>query len=142
MSCGARLPHCGIRPGPARCRMPAHGACALSSAAPAAATTTTIAATTQHPTRHLTAPLRVGLAGGSGDWATAGAGYVGRSAGKWCFEVEVLEAEGQAEVGIAGTNFRGSDIGGFAEAWAIYNSGNTFHRLVPCPVAFVDMPAS
>ncbi len=56
---------------------------------------------------------------------------MGRSGGKWFFEVEVLDAVGETRVGIAGTNFRGSKVGGDEVSWAIYTDGDTSHRLVP-----------
>ncbi len=92
----------------------------------------------------------MGEEGGSGkDWVTAGAGYAGRSGGKWFFEVEVLDAVGYATVGIAGTNFRGAiraEIGTDELAWAIYSgTGRTYHRHVPDPLlrllALARLPA-
>ena len=43
------------------------------------------------------------------------------------FEVEVLEAKGEADVGFAGTNFRGTDVGSDAVSWGIYSSGKAYH---------------
>jgi hypothetical protein len=68
----------------------------------------------------------------SGGWAAAGAGYLARSAGKFCFEVEVLKAQGEALIGVAGTNFRGTAVGGgeaTSEAsWGVYTDGRLRHR--------------
>jgi hypothetical protein len=61
----------------------------------------------------------------------AGAVYEGRWSGKWHFEVEVLEARGDAFAGIAGTNFRGATVGGDEAAWAVYTDGDTYHRFTP-----------
>jgi hypothetical protein len=80
--------------------------------------------------RNLTAPRRTGP-GGSGGFVAAGAGYLGRSAGKWLFEVEVLQAQGHARVGIVGADFRLTKIGGDEGSWAIFIAGSTAHRRVP-----------
>ncbi len=94
-------------------------------------TTSTSTSTAQNPTWHLTAPRRIGI-GGSGDSASAGAGYLGRSAGKWLFEVEVLQArDWQVMVGIAGTNFRGEFVGWNTASWAVGSYDGimmSFHR--------------
>ncbi len=64
---------------------------------------------------------------------TAGAGYLGRSAGKWFFEVEVLETAERAMVtiGVAGINFRADLVGEDDLSWAIDEDGKTYHRLAP-----------
>jgi hypothetical protein len=67
-----------------------------------------------------------------GDYVAAGAGYLGRSAGKWYFEVEALQAEGIARVGVAGTNFRETALGEGKEAsWAVNSRGFIVHRHAP-----------
>ncbi len=68
------------------------------------------------------------VGGSGGGWVAAGAGYAGRSSGKWLFEVEVLAASGSARVGIAGTNFRKTKVGGDEASWAIFFDGDTSHR--------------
>jgi hypothetical protein len=59
------------------------------------------------------------------------------------FEVEVVEAEGVALVGFAGTNFRGSLVGyEDAMSWGIDEDGKPYHgRYTPSPPAD-PVPAS
>jgi hypothetical protein len=64
----------------------------------------------------------------SGDWMTAGAGYLSCSSGKVHFEVEVCSASGGVFVGVAGTNFRSGLIGDCETSWGIYIDGDTKHR--------------
>ena len=57
----------------------------------------------------------------------AGVGYAGRASGKWLFEVEVVSAQGDAFVGMAGTDFRGKTVGEHGASWAVYTDGDTYH---------------
>ena len=43
----------------------------------------------------------------------------------------MLEATGEAMVGIAGTNFRETFVGKDEVSWAVYNNGKTLHRRAP-----------
>ena len=58
---------------------------------------------------------------------SAGAEHLCHSAGRVWFEVEVLAASGYMEVGFAGTNFRGEQLGADERGWAIVKSGAAKH---------------
>jgi hypothetical protein len=66
---------------------------------------------------------------------SAGAAFLGQAAGRVWFEVEVVEAAGGLRVGFAGTNFRGTYVGGDAASWAVYQNGGTRHGYptIPAP---------
>lgn len=71
----------------------------------------------------------------SGGYATVGTPYLSLSAGKFYFEVEVLEAKGFIIVGVAGTNFGCGKSGGHERAvggdnmsWGAYaGDGEALH---------------
>ncbi len=67
-----------------------------------------------------------------GECASAGAAHLCTLAGRVWFELEVVEANGQALVGIAGTNFRGNVVGSDAASWSIYSrDGGMLHGWHP-----------
>jgi hypothetical protein len=58
----------------------------------------------------------------------AGTAHLAASGGRWCYEVEVLEAEpkGNLYVGLAGSNLtpQCSGVGGDACSWGIWDGGD------------------
>ncbi len=65
----------------------------------------------------------------SGDnWVAVGAAHLCTTAGRVWFEVEVVEARGNAMVGVAGTNFIGNTtVGTDSTSWGVYSTGWSFH---------------
>jgi hypothetical protein len=70
---------------------------------------------------------------GSWGFMSAGAAHLSHTVGRVWFEVEVLEATGHLRVGFAGTNFRGTEVGGDATLWALFQDGGTRHGSAPPP---------
>jgi hypothetical protein len=66
---------------------------------------------------------------------SVGAAFLCQAAGRVWFEVEVVDAAGGLRVGLAGTNFRGTFVGGDAASWAVYEDGETRHGYptIPAP---------
>ncbi len=64
---------------------------------------------------------------------SAGAVFLCQAAGRVWFEVEVVYAAGNLQVGFAGTNFRGTLAGGDATSWAVYENGGTRHGYPTIP---------
>ena len=52
-------------------------------------------------------------------FVVAGSPSLSRSSGKFCFEVEVLKADGEVHVGFAGTNFRADYVGADEASWGV-----------------------
>ncbi len=66
--------------------------------------------------------------GRGGNYACVGAAHLSCEAGRVWYEVEVMEARGEASVGFAGTNFRGTTVGEDAVSWSIYlGGGQPYH---------------
>ena len=64
-----------------------------------------------------------------GDWdVVVGAAWLTRATGKFYFEVEVCEAEGDLVVGLVGTNFQGKWVGADGLSWAIWSNNKTLSR--------------
>ena len=60
---------------------------------------------------------------GSDDSGSAGAIFQTLAAGKWYFEIEVIDSIGELCVGFAGTNFSGDSVGMDAASWGIGEEG-------------------
>ena len=60
--------------------------------------------------------------------ASAGVPFLAACAGKVYFEVLCEGCEGGINVGLAGTNFRGTNVSGCAASWSVYSDGSTYHR--------------
>ena len=73
----------------------------------------------------LARPLRASC---SEDFVVAGLPLLSRSSGKMAFELEVLNAEGELFVGLAGSNFRGVHVGADETSWAFTQDGWRMHK--------------
>ena len=66
----------------------------------------------------------------SGISVPAGLPWLASVAGKLYFEVTVVEAAGDVDVGWAGTSFVGTVVGGDKEgaSWSVFKDGHCFYR--------------